>query len=269
MPTPNSTPGTYADQDSPTFLVNTDYAALCRWLNCCPAADTITAYSLTLERFVVLQTRCRRWGCPHCGPRKIAHLTHKVTAAKPSKFVTLTVNNGLFKCPREAYDRTRRAVGALTRSIRSDFGEWEYLRILEITRKGWPHYHFLARGAYVPQSWLANRWDELTGAHIVDIRKVKNLAHAAHYLMKYLYKQKAVPWTTRRVCWSRGFFAPPADEPPPKLELIDANREGMPPSSYFANYHDGRTLERVGPDMWIVTTASDTERLRAARTEPR
>lgn len=249
----DSNPGTFADQESPCFLVTTDYGSLVRWLNCCPFANTITAYSLVLHHLVVLQTRCRTWSCPHCGPRRIAHLTHQVVAAKPSKFVTLTVNNGLFESRREAYDRTRRHIGTLTRSVRSRFGNWEYLRILEVTKKGWPHYHLVVRGAYVPQAWLANRWDELTGAHIVDIRRVKNMKHAAAYIMKYLYKQKSVPWTNRRVAWSRKFFPPPDNDPPPKLELIDIRTEGHTPASYFANYHEGKTLCRVGPDMWYVT----------------
>jgi len=173
--------------------------------------------------------------------------------AKPSKFVTLTVNNNLYNSPREAYDRTRRHVATLTRTLRKAVGEWEYIRILEITKKGFPHYHFLVRGGYVDQEWLSDQWDRLTGAHIVDIRKIKNMTHATRYLMKYLYKQKAVPWTTRRVCWTRSFFPPPSTEKPPSLQLEDLRREGAWPPSFFAVYHEGRSIERIGPDMWALT----------------
>jgi len=248
-----STASTYADQEQPTYLISDDYDSLRRWLNCCPVADTMSAWSMTLQRRVFLQIRCKRWGCPHCGPRRIAHLTRKCCDAKPTKFVTLTVANNLYADPREAYDKTRRHVGTLSRSIRKITDEWEYLRVLEVTRKGWPHYHLIARGGWVDQSWLSSTWRSLTGAPIVDIRRVRKQADAAKYIMKYLYKQKAVPWTNRRVSWSRNFFAKSRDPPPPSLQLEDVHREGWWPASYFSFYHPDHELERIGPDMWAVT----------------
>lgn len=253
----DSTPGTWADQEQPVYLVTNDYKSLVTWLNCCPSADLLSAYSLALNRRVFLQLRCRRWGCPHCGPRRIAHITHKCMAAKPNKFVTLTVNNSLYASPREAYDATRRHVATLTRSIRKHVGEWEYLRVLEVTRRGWPHYHQVARGGYVDQHWLSQQWDLLTGAKIVDIRAVKNLKEAAAYLMKYLYKQTSVPWTNRRLTWTKGFFPRDQTEKPEKLYLVDPRRESRYPPSFFADYHEGRQLERIGPDMWALATAKE------------
>lgn len=249
----HSTQGTFEDQEQPVYLVTNDYASLRKWLNCCPKADTLSAYSMTLERRVFLQLRCKQWDCPHCGPRRIAHLTAKCVEAKPNKFVTLTVNNSLYESPREAYDKTRKHVTTLTRTIRQELGSWEYMRVLEVTRKGFPHYHLIARGPFVDQMWLSARWQLLTGAKIVDIRRIKKQVDAARYIMKYLYKQKYIPWTNRRVSWTRGFFPDPKEPAPEKLNLIDVHREGMWPASFFAVYHEGWPIERLGPDMWAFT----------------
>lgn len=246
----DSTEGTYEDQEQPVYLVTNDYASLARWLNCCPVADTLTAYSLTLGRRVYLQLRCKRWSCPHCGPRRIAHVTRRVVDAKPNKFVTLTVCNDLFESPRDAYDRTRRHVTTLSRKIRSTVDEWEYLRVLEVTKRGYPHYHLVVRGGFVDQSWLSQEWDRLTGAYIVDIRKIKNMSHATSYVMKYLYKQKAITWTNRRMSWSKGFFKEPREPPPESLQLVEPERMGQWPASFFSTYKEGRGIERIGPDMW-------------------
>jgi len=255
--TDNPNAGTFEDQDQNQYLITNDYPSLRRWLNCCPKADTLSAYSLALQRRVFLQLRCKQWDCPHCGPRRIAHLTAKCVEAKPNKFVTLTVNNSLYVTPREAYDKTRRHVTTLTRTIRHELGEWEYLRVLEVTKKGWPHYHMIARGPFVDQQWLSAKWQLLTGAKIVDIRRIKKQVDAARYIMKYLYKQKYVPWTNRRVSWTRGFFPPSQTEPPPSLLLEELHREGMWPPSFFAVYHNGQPIHRIGPDMWTLTRAGE------------
>jgi hypothetical protein len=115
----------------------------------------------------------------------------------------------------------------------------------------------LVRGAYVDQDWLSAEWNRLVGAKIVDIRRIKNMTHATRYLMKYLYKQKAVPWTTRRVCWTRKFFPPATTDKPESLCLEEIHYEGCWPPSFFANYHEGRRLERLGPDMWALVRCSE------------
>ncbi len=249
---PNDRSDKPTSQESDSYTLCGHYEELRRWLNLCPAAGTITAWSETLATFVIGQTRCKRWSCPHCGPRRIAHLTKKTVDAKPNKLVTLTVRPKMYDHPREAYDKTRKAVSKLTHKIRNEGKEWEYLRVLEVTKKGWPHYHLVVRGDYVKQQWLADEWYKLSGAWIVDIRRIKKQSEAASYVMKYLYKQKSVPWTDRRVSFSRNFFAKDKDDKPEPLFLIDVKIEGGSPASNLNWWTEGTVIERIGNDMWKV-----------------
>jgi len=237
-------------QDETLLVAAHPFREIVRWLNICPAAGTLTAWSMTLGCSVMLATRCRRWACPHCGPRRIAHLTKKVIAAKPNKLVTLTLRPSDFESPRDAYDKSRRSVSKLTAKIRKEVEEWEYLRVLEITKKGFPHYHLVVRGSYLDKDWLAAQWEKLTKAWIVDIRKIKGAHNTAAYITKYLHKQKQIPWTNRRVSWTKRFFPPDEDEPPPKLDLEEVQISGERPD-YYAYYKlQNCRLEAVGPDMW-------------------
>jgi len=233
-------------------LVDADYSSLTAWLNCCPVADTLTAWSAALKREIIIQLRCKRWGCPHCGPRRVAHTAHRVKAARPNKFVTLTTRVTDTETPREAYDRTRRKLSTLVRGIRKTWGYFEYMRVLEVTKKGWPHYHLVARAAWIDQAWLSAEWQRLADAHIVDIRAIRKKANVVQYLVKYLYKQSHVPWTNRRLSWSPGFFNQPPDDPPPPLDLMEPKKEGMSPATYFSCYHHGREIEEYGADAWLI-----------------
>jgi hypothetical protein len=234
------------------YLIDGNYESLRDWLNLCPSAGTITAWSEEYDAFVIGQTRCKRWSCPHCGPRRIAHLTKKTVDAKPNKLVTLTLRVDPYKTPREAYDDSRRCVSKLTEKIRKEIGEWEYVRVLEVTKKGWPHYHLVVRGSYVQQRWMSDQWYKLTGSWVVDLRKIKGAQKTAAYVMKYLYKQKHVPWTNRRISWTRSFFAEDDTDKPPSMGLIDVQIQGGRPDSELYYYKVGTRLTRIGPDMWKV-----------------
>lgn len=222
------------------------------WLDCCPYASTIVGKSLTLDAWVMIQIRCKRWGCRHCGERKMAHFANKVRDAKPNKFITLTVATGQWDNPRAAYDGTRRAVTQLAVKIRRRFGEFEYFRVLETTKKGWPHYHLIARSGYIPQSDLSDMWKELTGAHIVDIRKPGQSKHVYSYVMKYLGKQTHVPWTDRRLSWSRKFFAKEDFVKAEGLNLLGEEYRSNDPAGIAMWDYEGCILESYSRDCWII-----------------
>jgi len=176
----------------------------------------------------------------------------RVAAAKPNRLITLTVWPKLYDDPRQAYDLTRRAVPTLLRTLRKTYGPIECFRVLEVTKAGWPHYHLVARSEYIPQASIKTRWEELTGAMIVDVRQIKASKDVYWYVVKYLAKQDHVPWTTRRVTWTKGFF--PADdfEPGPGLVLRSEKFVGHTPTQTAQWEYPGCTLERYSLDCWIV-----------------
>lgn len=53
-------------------------------------------------------------------------------------------------------------------------------------------------------------WLELTGAQIVDIRRVGSAAQAGAYVSKYITKDPAAPYGYRRYRTSQAYSSPPA-----------------------------------------------------------
>ena len=102
--------------------------------------------------------------------------------------------------------------------MRTRDGEVEYLRVTELTKKGWPHYHLLIRSDYIPQPVVKKEWQRLTGAPIVDLRQVDNKFRTYYYMVKYLTKMHKIEWTNRHVSYSKAFFI---SEPAKVKEPID------------------------------------------------
>lgn len=218
----------------------------------CPAAQTLRGFSVTLGSSVIVQIRCKRWTCSHCGRRKMTHYAHRVAKARPNRFITLTTNPALWDSPQAAYDGTRSAVTKLAAKIRRRISEFEYFKVIESTRKGWPHYHLIVRSDFIPQPLLSQMWGHLTGAPIVDVRKVRKSEDTYWYTVKYLGKQKVVPWTTRRCSWTRNFFPPKKELNSLSLQLEDIRIEPFSPLSWI-RWHIGHSeIEAVTRDCWIV-----------------
>lgn len=176
-------------------LLITPNASIDAWMNTCPKARTIEGWSTRLNAWVIIANCCKQWGCPICGRQKIQHYARLVADAQANRLITLTVNPARYDSPRAAYDHTRRRIPILSARLRRTYGEFEFFRILEVTKKGWPHYHLIARSPYIPQTELSQLWNELTGAPIVDVRKLDRRTNAYWYVTKYLAKQKYIPWT--------------------------------------------------------------------------
>lgn len=213
----------------------------------CPSATTLTGYSMSMQRWLIVAVTCKRWGCKFCGPCRVRQLAAKTMGAKPTTLITLTVNPGMHVDPRAAFNATRRKLPVLSRTIRKTVKEFEYLRVLEVTKKGWPHYHLVARTGYIPQRDLSGWWAELTGAPIVDIRKLKKSQDAYWYVVKYLSKQEYIPWTNRRVTMSKNFARKDEEEKFEPLNLEEIERHSMDPASYLFYECQGRVIERISP----------------------
>ena len=248
----DSTRKLFSDQPVSTKHLVGSYFALADWMKCCPRAKTLEAWSEKLQAFVIIQVTCKNWGCPICGRRKVQKYAKKVTAAKPNRLVTLTVNPKQHESPRAAFDATRRSIPKLSAKVRKLFGEFEFFRILEVTKKGWPHYHLITRSEYIPQPELSRLWNELTGAPIVDVRKLGKTVQAYWYVVKYLGKQDHVPWTDRRAAWTKNFFVDEEFEAGPSLHLMGQRFVGARPDNHARWCYLGCILERYSQDCWIV-----------------
>jgi len=193
-------------EGSPPRLLITTSGELHTWIGNCWNAQTLEAYSTTYRCTVWIPLPCKQWKCRFCANQKIKNLAIKCETAKPDRLLTLTVDPSKWDNPRAAFDGTRRHVPELIRYLRKRFGACEYLRVTELTKGGWPHYHLLVRSPFLPHAVVKEKWKELTGAIIVDLRPVKNHFRTYTYLVKYLSKMHKIGWTERHVSYSKGFF---------------------------------------------------------------
>jgi len=157
-------------------------------------------------RRLAMPIPCRRWDCERCAPRMRKKLRRRLINGEPTALVTLTLRRPEPGGQTAAFHAASIAVHALVKRIRRAYPlpRFEYALIWERTKKGTPHAHLLIRGPYIPQRWLSRAWSELTGAQIVDIRRVQSRAQVANYVTKYLSKGPQAPpyckrWRTTRL----------------------------------------------------------------------
>jgi len=92
---------------------------------------------------------------------------------------------------------------ALKERIRRRQPGFEYIKIM--TSEGNGVYHILAVGGYIEQGWLSANWKQLTGAGIVDIRKVKFGKQHKRRLARYMICQEVAGQQFDRMSWSWGW----------------------------------------------------------------
>jgi len=224
-----------------------------RW-PCCPWATTVHAWSAALNCEILIAQECKRWGCNVCGRKRSTHLAKRVELAKPNRLITFTTWTLAYPTPREAYDGTRRALRQVVAKLRRRYTEFEYLRVLERHKNGYPHYHCVVRSPYIPQKELSELWAELTMSPIVDVRKIKQRDRVYYYVMKYLAKQSHIPWTNRRVAWSRNFFRDDGWTPPDTLKLSGREWHDLHPSDYAATLDQTKALMPLSNNAWKIGT---------------
>ncbi len=248
----NSIPEPPVCQPDPTYLVQKTTSPAYRYFGVCPHAQTLSAYSLTHSAQVLFVLPCRRWSCRLCAEAKIKKLAHSVRAAKPTRLLTLTIDPSLYVSPRHAWEETRRQVPILIRKLRKQFGEVEYLRVTEVTKKGWPHYHLLVRSGFLPHTVVRRIWNELTGARIVDLRKVNQTFRAYQYLVKYLSKLHKLEWTERHVSVSRNFVPEDKWTAPDPMEYAEQEFYNFHPANWVTEHCLGSTLYRLSDHCHLV-----------------
>lgn len=240
-----------------TLLIS-DRATLSTFIDGCPHAQTLHSHSVALGQDVVISLRCNQWSCRYCAEAKIRLLSCRTRDAKPNRLLTLTVDPKLWSSPREAFDGTRMRIPDFFARLRKRFGSIEYLRCTELTKDGWPHYHFLIRSGYLPHAVLKQIWTELTGATIVDIRPVVKSFAAYKYLVKYLSKLHKIAWTERHVSYSHSFFPIESTYQKQSLDLVGGYTIGQHPVTYLLEHCAGLEIQRVTPTVFALTTTHPT-----------
>lgn len=164
-------------------------------------------YSKTANAARLIQLRCRSWTCPKCRPRRQRQLRWQALSGKPRTFITLTCKPDLFESPGDAARAMTKAWRELRRRIERLYGgkKGEYLTVVEATQRGWPHLHVLTTRPWIDQRWLSRIWEELTGAKIVHIERVKHESRAAAYVAKYLGKAPHRFLNCKRYYFTRGY----------------------------------------------------------------
>jgi len=137
----------------------------------------------------VIPLFCHKWTCSKCRKVKSYKWRDIAVAGKPQRFITLTLKENKRLTIHYQARIIKKAFPKLVQKIRKEFGEFEYLVVYELTKKGTPHIHLLQRGVFIPKSWLSREWKKLTGAYIVDIKKIFNPKDVGKYLTKYMGKE--------------------------------------------------------------------------------
>lgn len=161
-----------------------------------------------------LEIRCKQWQCSDCRPRLMRRLRGIAISGAPTSFLTLTVNPHIGNSPGE---RARTAIKGWQRLRRIICREYKlkslpFMYVVEATARGEPHLHVLVRAPYIAQAWLSAQWERLTGAKIVDIRRVTTARGAAYYVSKYLSEAPEQFHGCRRFNRSRSYSLVPARE---------------------------------------------------------
>jgi len=223
------------------------------------------AFSITHEAPILFVIPCGTWSCRYCADRKIKQLAVKTMLAAPNRLLTLTVDPSLYASPREAWENTRRQVPILARRLRKKFLECEYMRVTEVTQRGWPHYHLLVRSPYLPHSVVKGYWSEQTGARIVDLRQVTKTFSAYMYLVKYLSKLHRLEWTERHVSMSKGFCPKQPKTHKVTIDYAEPEFSHQHPAQLVAEWYHGRTLFRLSDHAHLLLSPGQADASSIAR----
>lgn len=166
----------------------------------------------------VVTLHCKRWSCETCLPRERWKVIRKAAAGNPNIFITLTCNPHLYETPDEAARDMVRSWRLLVRSIKKakKIKRLPFCLVFERTKKGWPHLHILIRAPFIDQKWLSERWQDLCGAKVVDIRAIQDTGRASSYVAKYVGKEPFAFEGTKR-WWRSRDYNEKEDDPPPHV----------------------------------------------------
>jgi hypothetical protein len=148
----------------------------------------IQGYSSSLNRVYIIPLTCKKWSCPRCRPYKQKVWQTIIKEGHPERWFRLGANPKVHTTPEAAAKAFTAAWPHLVRLIRQRYGPFEYVKVIELHKSGFPHLHVAYRGPYVHHHWLSLVWKHLVSAPVVWIEKLDNPARAARYISKYMTK---------------------------------------------------------------------------------
>lgn len=134
---------------------------------------------------------CKSWHCEYCAPLRQKQLMAQAADGSPNKFITLTSRYRPDEMsPAEAAQQLVHSWRMAVQRGKRDglFTDIQYIAVFELTKKGWPHLHILARSSFLSQSWLSDRMGQYCDSPVVHVRAVDSKKRAAWYVAKYTAK---------------------------------------------------------------------------------
>lgn len=125
----------------------------------------------------------------------------------PERFLTLTCDPRQYSTPESALLALHGAWNIALKRLRRmpRYKGIEFFAVVERTEAGWPHFHVLIRGPYIPHALLSSFMAELALSPVVDIRRIKGVREAVRYVAKYIAKAPARFGQSKRYWQSRGW----------------------------------------------------------------
>jgi len=120
--------------------------------------------------------------------RKLWPKLRKLVKIRWDLKIELTVDPKRFMTLGEQWNKITKWWNKLRSWMYKRYGAFQYLRILEATKKGRPHLHVLIWGVKrIPHEELAEIWDKYGGG-FVFIRRIRKSVNAVWYVLKYVNK---------------------------------------------------------------------------------
>lgn len=186
-------------------------------LACCPKCKDFYLYNFKTGE--LLKPGCKAYACEYCGGKKAKRLeqalTNYLSKYKHIRLFTFTLNTNAFATQTTALKHVseiwRRFINNLRRckALSESQRNVNYIKVLELTKRGYPHYHcFMLE--YLPWQIIQALWNDAVktvtgysgkGGH-VNIKHSFTPERAARYVVKYVLKSvHEKRWTLR--LWSK------------------------------------------------------------------
>ena len=162
--------------------------------NWCQKHHFIGSYEKDNKQNIVYgHLRCKSYFCRKCAPKNAKKLKARILALGIGPgwthcVLTWDPNKGNIA---EAVRGAPACWSRLRKRLKRRYPQLKYVWVLELTKKGYPHYHILFNTS-LPKFWLSAVADECGLGRITYVTGVQGEG-AAHYICKYITKFEKYP----------------------------------------------------------------------------
>lgn len=165
------------------------------------------------KRLLVFPVACGSWSCPDCASRKARRvyaraMAGRIVAAQQSeynyKLLTLTLPGEIWRKNHSignAYQEGSKALTGLIKFLKYNLGAFAYLRVCELQRDGFPHWHIIMVGDGIAPKYtlrmIEDYWRGSCGLGFVKLNRLRgdqDIKRAVGYVLKYLFKSGGEDW---------------------------------------------------------------------------